>query len=969
MTDKRIPLQGKLKSVTFSVTENHGLSMVLETEKGSRTLVFHDSIKQGGRRLQMFHHKTNISSEGNVVILRTPAVSANDGDSIAGLILEYRFTFLEDVAAFYTSCSFNCDVGISDLAVKLLDVSWPGMETKTYTGYEYDAEDKPYTQTFQMPEKNPDTPDYDTLQKITPHAAWERMKTRPLGFNKAITIAGDGEEITIYGGKPLFYTEAEFICVYPELTQYEGDLRFYSGANSLGAWFIFEKQQDMFALFDALDGRVPALPVQQLPFVEKTVTVTSGSFATDIYKTPGGLWTGGEGLQSVPLFYICLWDTKYDRPMNTDSGAGWKSVEILERPNFYRFTLKNPEDGRADVITVVAEATCEPELNRVSWQLRAINRSERWSVMELSYPQCVLQGYDTAYASVGSGILMKRFNSNNAIFRGKYPVGVRVNMAFTAMYNKNGEGFYAGVHDPQGNVKFLYMAGARGTDSTLFTVHYPAKYQKKAGNSVTLPGKLIWQSFRGDWFDAVKIYREFVHTQASWLTAARGRTDTPQWLRQMPVWIMHFLPNENPDANPVPITLREKYSDDNAQDWYRTAIRFRQEIGVPVAYHVYNWHWVPFNNDNPHYFPARHDFKEGVQKLKEADIRIVPYMAAYSWDRHDHRGDDYRFESEALPNTAKTPDGKIVKKSYASTEPNGVAVEFARMCPTTPFWKDEVAHVASKLCTDYGADGIYLDVVSAAYDMCCDESHLHEPGYGSYWHQAYAELIAGIRSDVHENFAVVSESVSEVYASSLDGYLAWTWVQPDQVPAYPAVYGGMTAVFGRVLTLNKRDDADYCRFQMAQSLMFGQQLGWVHPEIVDDPQQFPFLKKLAQLRWKFAEFFAYAHMLRPPVVCSDAPLLDCLPFLRGQYMNHENTVLASAWENQEGKRCLFAVNSSNSEALCTLTVNAAEYDLPECVEAFTHAAGASVIKTERSGEEYKLHVKIAPQGYGVLEWM
>jgi hypothetical protein len=112
------------------------------------------------------------------------------------------------------------------------------------------------------------------------------------------------------------------------------------------------------------------------------------------------------------------------------------------------------------------------------------------------------------------------------------------------------------------------------------------------------------------------------------------------------------------------------------------------------------------------------------------------------------------------------------------------------MCPTTAFWKEELRHLVHKLYTDYKVDGIYLDVVSAAYNMCCDETHLHQKGFGSYWWKAYAELIEGIRKDVPPEFAMTSESNSEVYAESLDAFLSWTWVLPDQVPAFPYVYGG-----------------------------------------------------------------------------------------------------------------------------------------------------------------------------------
>lgn len=185
-------------------------------------------------------------------------------------------------------------------------------------------------------------------------------------------------------------------------------------------------------------------------------------------------------------------------------------------------------------------------------------------------------------------------------------------------------------------------------------------------------------------------------------------------------------------------------------------------------------------------------------------------------DAHDHRGDVYRFESEDVPATAKDLNGNILQKSYASTEPNGVLVKFARMCPTTTVWKNEIRQVIRKLYTDYGVDGIYLDAVSAAYDHCCDETHLHEPGHGHFWGDAYNELVHSLRIDAPEEFALVSESVAEVYGSSLDGFLSWCWSNPEVVPAFSRIYGGHTAIFGRLISWNTRQDDAYFRFHIAK---------------------------------------------------------------------------------------------------------------------------------------------------------
>ena len=985
MTHKLFSPGGKIQSAEFTLRQDHTLALRLMLDSGVRTLVFHDYIKKAGHRYCLFHGKTEITFRDGTAVLRTAAVDPDDLSApIPGLLVTYRFTFLPDRAAFYLSASYGSDIRVSGCTVKLMDVTWEGMEAKAFTGYEYDAEDQPFCHTFPVPEeKNPLAPSYEELTRIRPHVAWERMKTRPCTFKKAVAVHGNGGYFAVYGGTPTYHVEAEYVAAFTEMGAYDGDLRFFSGKNSPGAWFVLEEPEDLFPVMDELDGRVPELPEHTFtPFPEKTVSLEAGALKVKLLQERGGVWVtpvyAGEetDCQPYPLFAVSLWDTKYERMMDLDSGNSWDRVEVLQKKNYARITLSDPENGRVTGITVVLEAFLSPVLNRVSWKTRVVNRSDRWSVMTLTHPQCLAQGFETSFNASNSGTVKKRINSRTGVYKGKFPTGTGQNMAYSALYcpvsmedkERSFNGLYMGIHDPEGTPKFMTVAGAPQSGCTLLSTECTATWQKHPGNSYTLPGFMVWQRFGGDWFDATEIYREFVHTQSAWLHTLRGRPDTPQWLRENPVWIMHFMPNENPDANPFPITLREKYSDKDPRDWYRLAVKFRQEIGVPVAYHLYNWHWVPFNNDNPHYFPTHHDLKEGMRELKNSDIRVVPYMAGYSWDMCDRRGDDYRFQQEALPATAKDVSGKPIFTSYASTEPTGQAVRFARMCPTTTTWKNEVRQVVRKLYTDFGMDGIYLDVVSTAYEQCCDETHLHEPGHGSFWRKGYEELIAGLRADAPEDFAMVSESTSEVYSGSLDGMLSWVWVAIDGVPAFPRVYGGRTAIFGRVITPNKRDDNGYFRYNIAESLVYGQQLGWVHPEVVEDPVQFPFLKKMAKLRWDNAEFFTEAEMLRPPLVEGKMELLDCEAFLRGQIWNHEKLVVSGAWEDAAGNRKLFVINAGETEAEVTLSVYEKEYALPETVNGFQTADGFALLGTESAGGIRKLRCRIAPEGYGVLGW-
>ncbi len=963
--EKIIKLSGRLTEAVFTVREDNTLKVTVKGDKQNE-LVFHDFIRAGGKSFSLFHKKTDISVYDNRVELRTAAVEFNEGAPIKGLIVNYTFTFDTDKAAFYVSADYGCDSRLADLDVRLLDVSWENMKIEGYRGYETDACGAPFEKSFDIPEKNPDALDYTERVLTRNPTVYERTRTLPHGFGKAVSVFGEGRGFTVYGSTPVFEVEADFIATFPDIRDFSGDLRFFSGANRPGVWFIFEQQDDMFALFDELDLKTPQFPLRPAVYDGETYTVSAGDFSTDIIKTKGGVWTTAEGCQPMPLFTLDLYDTKYNRALKTDSGEGWSRVAVLSKKDYFRIILSDPDCGSVNGITVVVEAFISQKQNRISWKLQIINKSDRWSVSNASYPQCIVKGFNNLYITEGSGVVRSNFNKCYKTLGASHPVGVKTPMGFAAAYS-DGKGVYMGVHDPECTMKYFHFAGAAQTDSTFMGVRVPAQYQHHAGNSFTLPGYLVMQSFSGDWFDATRIYREFVHNNATWFPKLRGRPDSPEWIRKMPVWIMHFLPNENPDANPVPITLKDTYPDKNIDDWYKIAIRFREEIGVPTAYHVYNWHWIPFNNDNPHYFPARPDFKEGVKALKDADIRIVPYVSGYSWDRHDCRGDDYRFENEAMPNSAKNIKGEVLVNAHASTEPSGIRVQFARMCPTTAFWKEEMHHLVKKLYNDYGVDGIYLDVVSASYNMCCDETHMHPLGFGSYWWRAYSELIAGLKEDISPEFAMTSESNSEVYASALDGYLSWTWVLADQVPGFPAVYGGWVANFGRVITPNKRTDDAYFRFHTAEAFMYGQQLGWVHPEIVDDDKQFPILKKLANLRFNFADFFTTAEMLRPPFVEGEMELLSTSPQLRRTFYNHHKTVVSAGWEDEEGNRKLFVANSSLKSADITITVSEQEYLLPDGIK-LSVSDGAELIEQKSENGKRILHIKLDPIGVGVFEW-
>ncbi len=978
--EKSISLCGGIRQATFTVRDDHTLALCFQLQHGKRTLILRDSIRRNGKRYYLFHTKTTVEAVGNTVFLRTAAVEADDNAPIAGLTVTYRFDFTADHSAFYLSIDFGSDLRLSECKLSLLDVSWEGQRFDHFTGYEYDALGRPYQQIFPIPQQdNAQALDYESLKTTRLHVALEKTKARPRTFRKGIALQGE-DYLAVIGGAPTYHIEAGYIQTFFDMEEkMTGDVRFLSGENAPGVWFLLEEPTDFFETAKLLETQTPRLTRRiYVPFENERYSVCAGQLQFDLLQTNSGIWitpifaAEATEAQPCPLFFIDLWDTEQQKILATDSGYGWETVKILTKKNYLRITLSNPDNARIRDISVVAEAFLHPEEHAVHWKMRLVNGSDRWSIQNVSYPQCITQGYRHVYASEYSGMLFENFNRRCGTIRGKYPTGNRLDMAYIALYNpahgNETNGFYLGIHDADGTPKLMSLVGAPLSESTYLFSEVTPDYPRCAGNSFTLPGEMVWQRFSGDWFDATEIYRKFVFSCGKWLSPLRGREDSPEWLRETPLWIVHHLPDTNPDSNPFPITLRGKNPDNDPDDWYRTAIRLKEALDLPIAYHMYNWHWVPFNNDNPNYFPVHHDLKEGMMHLKQAGVRVVPYVQGYFWDMRDARGEDERFTREALRATAKNINGDPIYYTYAATEPDGEYARLSAMCPTTTVWKNELRQICRRLYKDFGMDGVYLDVLSLNYDTCHDPNHLHPPGWSDYWWKAFVELIAGLRAETPEDFGIISECTAEVYSGAVDGMLSWTWTQVDCVPAFPRVYGGRTAIVGRLYSSDKREDHNYFRFQISQSLVYGQQLGWIHPEIVDAPVQFPFLKKMAQLRYDRRAFFGQAEMLRPPLLGGDIPQLDCLPYLRGRFLHHEHLIQSGAWEDSAGKRTLFVINASDRAAEFTLTVREDEYALPDELSAFTKEDGFTLLGLTRENGLCTLRCRMESEGVGILDW-
>ncbi len=616
----------------------------------------------------------------------------------------------------------------------------------------------------------------------------------------------------------------------------------------------------------------------------------------------------------LPLFSMVLRDAQSKEQLTLTADSGWKHAQAAysETRNRHTLTFRNPTDDRFAGIGVELTLDVHASAGALIWNLKITNENPQWALWRVVFPQVAMRDLgETArvFAQVTSGVELSGLWARADKRGGAYPGGWTA-MQYMAAYNAiRGTGLYVGMHDPSGCTKDLFAQGLPDKQAVALTFDHPVPNMGKPGVGFELPGVARWQLLRGDWFDAAMIYREWVVKEAKWWPALgpNGREDTPQWMRELPAWVMAGGP---------------------ASDCVPKVKAFAQAIGLPSGFHWYNWHQIPFDNDYPHYFPVKDGFNEGVMKLKAAGVYPMPYINGRLWDTRDKDAEDWEFTKTAMPAATRDEDGKPCTESYGSKETDGKEVTLAVMCPTTALWQNRVRNIVLRLFNEYGVSGVYIDQIAAAAPrLCFDASHGHELGGGSWWTEGYWKMLDAIRAAKPADRMLTTECNAEPYIKWLDGYLTWHWQNQDMVPAFSAVYGGSIQMFGRAYRGGSTQDLAN-RMKAGQQLVYGEQIGWFGPEIMERADSAPFLRDCIRLRHLLSEYFYRGRMARPPRFAEPVPTVTADWQWSGEWLVTTSAVLTGAWQiPQDNKTILLCANVSDSPLASRLSVNPKDYGL------------------------------------------
>jgi hypothetical protein len=572
----------------------------------------------------------------------------------------------------------------------------------------------------------------------------------------------------------------------------------------------------------------------------------------------------------APLFSVAVKHRPTARAVSFSADSGWDEVRTLKQRSIVQLQWIRRSEP---TLRVLAQGALDAGEDAIRWRFTLRDLPADWVPTSVVFPRISLAGMDRVFYPQGPGRVAEVGPGKPFLWQGVYPSGWTT-MQFMAAYDAAGEsGFYVSMNDSYGSLCTLTSQGDSRGRLTFSYDHLPP-----AESSVTLSGEATWQVLRGDWVDAARLYREWVRREASWypreFMSSDGRRDTPPWMRELCFWILDF-------GGPKEIVDRVK--------------ALQRFMGVPVGAHWYHWHQNPWDNDYPHFFPPKEGFREALSDLDRSSVYAMPYINGRYWDMRD-RGIENREFASVRPWAAKKEDGGLYVDSFGSVESDGSQVQFAVMCPRTEVWKKRVASLTDRLFREYGARAVYVDSVGAGAAVPCYEPHHGHPvAGGTWWVESHRQMMSEIRASMGDDRIVTTEDTCEVYVRGFDGFLSWDWMWNDMVPAFPMVYSGAIQLFGRAYYRGE-PRALAVRMKAAQQLVFGEQLGWIQPSILNEPEIAKFLRDLVELRHRHRRYFYAGEMIRPPLLTGNIPRITAdWHFLSGRVMITTPGILAGAW--------------------------------------------------------------------------
>lgn len=346
---------------------------------------------------------------------------------------------------------------------------------------------------------------------------------------------------------------------------------------------------------------------------------------------------------------------------------------------------------------------------------------------------------------------------------------------FIAAYEPTGEGMYV---DQREGARFeaTEVAAIQGENGTAHLVSwYDLPVSPVTTKALKLPYTGIVRRYRGGWFEACRIYRDWVRTQPYCRAAARRPRGQ---LADVAMWFWNRGRSEKVIA-PVE--------------------RFRKDAGVPVALDWYWWHRISYDTDFPHFWPPREpeaDFRAGVARCRFGGIYVQPYVNGMTWDC-----DNPTWNEGGAQGAVVERNGSVRKFLFNRFTGHSLAY----MCGEAPAYQTHMRGVIRTLA-GCGFNGVYMDMINnAGYGPCWNASHRHPRGGGTHMAEGFRRYVEAVRTE-NPGLHLSSEDGCEAYLELFDSVISlyangerltgFNLPRNEFVPGFNAIFHECVTSFG-----------------------------------------------------------------------------------------------------------------------------------------------------------------------------
>lgn len=406
-------------------------------------------------------------------------------------------------------------------------------------------------------------------------------------------------------------------------------------------------------------------------------------------------------------------------------------------------------------VNAVVRVRCPKNFSMTYWSISVENNSGLM-LDHIDFPTVVVPndlrakgGDGQVFWSAMEGVVIDDLDireKSNARFRpiehptygwiGLYPSSCQ--MQFMAYYGKGG-GIYLAAHDrdsyPKGIEYHGYDDGGIQLDFRVF----PGAITKK---HYTLPYEMVMGAFKGDWYDAAEIYRDWLENSKMPRPPKLGVNHAiPDWFESSPVVITYPVRGTGRDTESM--TANEYYPYTKALP---TLEHYSKVFDSKIMALLMHWEgsapWAP-----PYVWPpyeSEENYLEFVKSLHEKGNLAGLYASGIGYTIKSNIDPSYNMEKEFEEKNIKSvvtiaPDGTVAQNGVCAGP--GAQRIGHDMCPANTFVKDVVAKEVSLIIAS-GTDYIqYFDQnLGGSCYRCYSKDHGHPPGPGPWQNEEMIKI-------------------------------------------------------------------------------------------------------------------------------------------------------------------------------------------------------------------------------------